>query len=180
MKEEDNPVFGRQPSSPHYSEISAIIQAAVHPLIDNMKDLESKVDKLSEDRVTRTDIEKLRAELIGSMVPRDGYEARHAALIDRDAQLEAVIRETRRELDERARGFEDRFTHGSEQFERYLKTIDQRIEESRKYFEERVKQQTEAQLSVKDRAWLRWSQVIGFIGVGLAVLAIALQHVHLQ
>lgn len=179
MKEEGDPVFSRQ-HQPHYSEISAIIQAAIHPLVNNLQDLENKVDRLNEDRVTRTDIEKLRTELVGAMVPRDSYEPRHAALVDRDTQLEGMIREGRRELDERVRTFEERFTHGSEQFQQYLKAIDQRIEESRRYFEERVKQQTEAQLSVKDRAWLRWSQVIGFISVVISLLAIALQHVHLQ
>lgn len=159
-------------------EMNAIIQSTINPLILRMQALEDKVDRLSQDHVTRTDIDKLRSELVGSLVPRDSYEPRHASLVERDAQLEGNLREMRRELEEKVKSFEDRLTQGNDSFQHYLQMFEKRIDANRLYFEERMKQQVEAQLSVKDRAWVRGSQVIGFVATMLVILELVLQHTH--
>src|SRR4051794_15946834 len=119
-----------QPRNPDYSELAVILQSTINPLVSKLQTLENKVDGLSQDRVTRTDLEKLRGEIVGSFVDRASYEARHAALIERHTQLDMNIKDLRRDMDQDLQKIEDR-----------------------------LKQQQEATISDKDRNWLRWSQV---------------------
>src|SRR5690242_17615352 len=80
-----------------YNEIAAIIQSTLESLMSKLDAkvdrLEVKVDHLTQDRVTRADVEKLRSELQANLVPRDSYEARHAALIQRDTDIEARLKQ---------------------------------------------------------------------------------------
>src|SRR6266702_2919844 len=80
-----------------YGDITSILQAIINPLTSKLQTLEDKVDKLNTDRVTRTDFENLRKEISGSYLPRDAYEPRHLALVERQATLEGGIREVRKD-----------------------------------------------------------------------------------
>jgi hypothetical protein len=63
------------PSPRHndYSDLAVILQSTINPLVSKLSTLEDKVDKLNQDRVTRTDLEKLRGEIVGSFVDRASY-----------------------------------------------------------------------------------------------------------
>jgi len=141
-----------------YSDFAAMFQAAINPLAAKLQVLEDKVDKLSQDRVTRSDIEKLSL----TFVQRDMYEARHAVLVDRDKDLEADMRDLRKDC-------EDDF-----------QKIHERLESGKQQIEDRLRQQQDVSLSNKDRAWVRWSQIIGFAGIILAILDWLSQHIHLN
>lgn len=156
-----------------YSDLAAIMQTAITPLTTKLQAIDDKVNALSQDRVTRSDIEKLRAELIGTMVPRDAYEPRHLALTERMTTLDAMIREERKERDEEIKDIHD-------SMELDLQKIHERLESGKAQFEQRLKDQQEMQLSDKDRLWIRWSQLIGFVGIVLAVLDWLTQHVHVN
>lgn len=147
------------PQRNDYGEIAAIIQTALGPLMGEVQSLKGKVDTLSVDRVTRTDLEKLRAEIVGSYVPRDSYEARHAALIDRNLQLENIMRELRKE------------------YEQDIQRIHERLESGKQQLEERIKEIQQAELSAKDRAWLRVNQVLGILAILITIAELFLQHV---
>jgi hypothetical protein len=142
-----------------YNEIATIIQTAMGPLMGEVQSLKGKVDGLSVDRVTRTDLEKLRAEIVGSYVPRDSYEARHAALIDRNTQLENVMRELRKD------------------YESDVQRIHDRLESGKTQLEARIKDVQEAELSGKDRAWLRFNQALGILSILIVVADWLFQHV---
>jgi hypothetical protein len=163
--------------SSEFAEMTAIIQntiqAAITPLSLRIQQLEDKIDKLSSDHVTRADIEKLRAEMVRNLVSRDSYEPRHAALIDRNMQLETMIRELRKDTEDE---FKKLIDMGSQSWQR----MDMRIDATKELVEDKLKQQHEAQLSAKDRAWLRGSQMVGFVGLILAVLDLVLRLAHLQ
>lgn len=142
-----------------YSDLATILQATINPLINKLQVLETKVDGLNQDRVTRTDLEKLRAEITGAYVPRDSYEARHSALIDRNLQLENTIRELRKDYESDVQRMHDRLESGKQQFE------------------DRFKQMAETELSAKDRAWLRVNQMLGIASIILVVVDWLSQHI---
>jgi hypothetical protein len=75
-----------------YSDLTALLQTVIAPLVAKIQSLEEKVDKISEGRVVRSDLDALRQELMNTLVPRDSYEPRHTAIIERSAQLETMIR----------------------------------------------------------------------------------------
>lgn len=166
-----------------FAEISAIIREAVSPIGQKMQTLEDKVDKLSQDRVTRSDVEKLRSEMVSLFVPRDSYEPRHAALIDRYTQIEGNIREVRRDLEERIKAFDSRFTQGSQSFQQYLQGLELKIDNYKKTVEddvdEKFKDQATTQLSTKDRTWLRSTQITGFVVGGIGLIDIILRLLHI-
>lgn len=141
-----------------YSDIATIIQTAMGPLMSEVQSLKGKVDGLSVDRVTRTDLEKLRTEIVGSYVPRDSYEARHAALIDRNTQLENICRELRKD------------------YESDVQRIHDRLESGKQQLETRIKDLQETELSAKDRAWLRFSQLLGILSIALVAIDWISQH----
>lgn len=159
--------------SKDYTELLSWLSQASAPMIAKLQTLEDKVDKLSQDRVTRTDIEKLRAELVGTMVPRDGYEARHQGLIARDTQIEDMVRELRKDYNEDLKEMRAEISDD-------LQKIHDRLESGKQQIEDRLKQAQEAQLSVKDRAWIRFSQLIGFAGILIALIDLLWQHVGLH
>lgn len=167
----------RSDRNSEFAEMTAIIQStiqtAITPLSMRIQQLEDKIDRLTQDHVTRADVEKLRTEMVRNLVSRDAYEPRHAALIERDLQLEAMIRETRKDSEDELKKLIDM---GSQSWQR----MDARIDATKELVETRLKEQHEAQLSAKDRAWLRGSQTVGFIGLILAVLDLVLRLVHLQ
>lgn len=148
-----------QPHNSDYNDLALILQSTINPLVSKLQTLETKVDNLNQDRVTRTDLEKLRGEIVGSFVDRASYEARHAALIDRNTALDMNIKDLRRDMDQD------------------LQKIHDRLESGKQQIEDRIKQQSDAQLSVKDRAWLRWSQIAGCAGIVIALLDVIVQHV---
>jgi hypothetical protein len=145
--------------APQGNDIAAIIRAAIEPLLMEIRDLKVKVDTLSSDRVTRTDLENVRKEIVGNYVPRDAYEPRHASLVERNAKLEDSLRDFRKEHEED------------------LLKIHERLESGKQQLEDRMKQQHEVQLNEKDRAWIRLSQASGFFAMALAILSWILQHV---
>lgn len=156
-----------------YGDITTILQAIINPLTSKLQTLEDKVDKLNTDRVTRTDFENLRKEISGSYVPRDAYEPRHLALVERQATLESSIREVRKDhIDDLKAVRED--------IEQDIERIHERQESSKQQLEDRIKQQTEAQLSHKDRNWLRISQWTGVLAIILSILDWLFQHIKLQ
>jgi ElaB/YqjD/DUF883 family membrane-anchored ribosome-binding protein len=122
------------------------------------------------DRVTRSDIEKLRSEMSTAYVPRDAYEPRHAALIERDTQLDNNIRELRKDCESDIRQLR-------EDVEKSLQKVHERLESGKQQIEDRFKEQQEVQLSTHDRVWVRWSQVVGYIGMVLAILGFIFDHV---
>jgi hypothetical protein len=169
-------------NNPDILEISNIVQSsiqnAITPLSNKIGQLDDKVNALALDRVTRSDIEKLRAELIGTMVPRDAYEPRHAMLIERDAQLEIAMRDMRRDFQEDLKNMQaqhqiemqrvhDRLESGKQQFEKRMDDIEDKMEKAQ-----------EAELSTKDRWWVRASIFSGIIAVVVALLEFLLVHVH--
>lgn len=151
----------------------AMVQTTLSPLISKLQTLENKVDNLNQDRATRSDIEKLRHELVSGFVPRDTYEARHSALIERDAQLESQGRELRKDYETDMKELRD-------VIEKDLQRIHERLESGKQQLEDRIKQQSEAQLSAKDRNWLRISQWTSVLAIILSVLDWIFQHVKLQ
>lgn len=161
------------PQRPDYSDLAAIMQTAINPLAAKLQVIDDKVNSLSQDRATRSDIEKLRAELIGTMVPRDAYEPRHSALVERLTTLESCIREERKDR------IDDLNTLRVD-VEQDLQRVHERLESGKAQLEQRIKDQQETQLSDKDRLWIRWSQLIGFVGIALALLDWLTQHVHVN
>lgn len=167
-----------------FTELSNLIQNsisnAISPLTTKIQILDEKVDKLSQDRVVRSDLEKMQNEVKASMVPRDTYEYRHASLVERDAQIEATVHNMRRDLEERVKSFETRFDKGSAAFSDYLQKIDDKLDlyrtQSTEQVEKKMKEQSEVHLSQKDRAWVRGTQitsvVIGVSGVILALVSL--------
>lgn len=154
------PVGGMMPMPQRdYNDIAAIIQAAVNPLMSEVQSLKGKVDVLSVDRITRTDLEKLRTEIVGSYVPRDSYEARHSALIDRNLQLETAMRELRKD------------------YEADVQRLNERLESGKQQLEVRIKDAQETELSAKDRNWLRFSQALGILSVVIVAIDWLSQHV---
>lgn len=158
------------------------IQSAINPLISKINAIDEKVNELRQDRVTRTEftstIESLRKEVMGSMVPRDAYEPRHAALIERDAQLEASMRDLRRD-------FQEDMKNMQAQYQSDLKYIHERLESGKKQFEDRmddieakIDKEREAVLSTQDRFWVRFSQVTGVLAIVIALLEFLMAHVH--
>lgn len=144
------------------TDLAAIIQGALRPLSE-------KVDDLLANRVTRSDMDKLRAEITTGYVSRDVYEARHSALIDRGLQMEAMIREERKERETDQQKLHDRLESGRQQLEERMKL---QKEETEKEF----KEARQAQLSAKDQAWLRISQVIGLVAGLIGLFELISQH----
>ena len=168
----------------YYSDLAAIMSTAIGPLTTKLQSIDDKVNALSQDRVTRSDIEKLRAELMGSMVPRDAYEPRHLALVERQTTLENSIREERKDriddmktvrtdVEQDLQRVHERLESGKAQFE-------QRFKDQQEQVDDHFKEQQDMSLSNKDRLWIRWSQLIGFVGIVLAVLDWVTQHVHVN
>lgn len=151
------------------ADIAAIIQTAINPLLAKIQTLEDKVDRLAQDRVTRSDLEKLTL----AFVPRDAYEPRQAVLIERDKQLEDDLREMRKNIDEQLEKLAAQGTAA-------LQRMDTRIDANKQLIEDRLKQQQDAQLSETDRAWVRWSIVAGWGAALIAVLSFLLQHIKLS
>jgi hypothetical protein len=153
-----------------YSDLAALMQGIVNPLASKLQVIDDKVNSLSQDRVTRSDIEKLRAELIGTMVPRDAYEPRHLALVERQTTLEAAIREARKEHIDEVKAIRD-------DMEQDLQRVHERLESGKAQIEQRIKDQQDVTLSDKDRLWIRWNQVVGFVGIAIALIELIMQHV---
>lgn len=156
-----------------YSDLAALMQSVVTPLTTKLNAIDDKVNALSQDRVTRSDIEKLRAELIGTMVPRDAYEPRHLALTERMTTLDAMIREERKERDDEIKDIHD-------SMELDLQKIHERLESGKAQFEQRLKDQQDLTLSDKDRQWIRWTQIVSIVSILIAVLEFVSQHVKLN
>lgn len=142
------------PQRNEYADLISVIQSTISPMVTKLQVLEDKVDKLNQDRATRSDLEKLQDQLRLSFVPRDSYEPRHASLIERDTQLEVMIRELRKDLDADLQKVHERFESGKEQIE------------------DRFKQQQE-------RPWTRITQISGVVAVVLVVLDWLSQHLRL-
>jgi hypothetical protein len=156
-------------------------------LISKLQVLENKVDALNQDRVTRTDFENLRKEISGSYVPRDAYEPRHAALVERDLQLESQIRELRKDCETDLKELRDSVQKDQQRIHDRLESGKQQIEDrlslQQEQIEQDIKQQQEAQLSAKDRHWVRISQIGGIAAIIIALVDLALQilqHIKLQ
>lgn len=137
--------------------ITAIIQTAINPLVSKIQTLEEKVDRLGQDRITRSDMEKLTL----TFVQRDAYETRHAVLVDQAREVEADLRDLRK-IHEEA-----------------IQRLREQLEISKKQTEEQLKQQQETALSSKDRAWVRWSITAGWIATALSIITFLLSHLRL-
>lgn len=182
--------------------VQAAIQTAIVPLVAKINDLDNKVNGLALDRVTRSDIEKLRTELVSSTVSKDVYETRHVNLIQRDAQIEESLRNAIRDhqdaiknmqaqhqqemqrLHERLESGKQQFEERQEQIETKLeKSIDEiegKLEKSIKELKANFDNTKQAELSAKDQWWIRASIIIAFVSMLVAVLAFLVEHVHLN
>jgi DNA anti-recombination protein RmuC len=118
--------------------VQAAIQTAIVPLVAKINDLDNKVNGLALDRVTRSDIEKLRTELISSTVQKDVYETRHVSLIQRDSQIEESVRNA-------IRDYQEAFKSLQAQHQQEMQRLHERLESGKKQFEER-QEQIEAKL----------------------------------
>lgn len=160
-----------------YAEIAQIIQSTLEPLMSKLDAkvdrLEVKVDHLTQDRVTRADVEKLRSELQANLVPRDSYEARHAALIQRDTDIEARLKQTEDRTQAELQRVHDRLENGKKQ-------IEERFEAGRVWLENYMKEQHNTQLNDKDRHWIRFSQFFGVIAVIITIIDMLMNHVKFQ
>ena len=160
--------------------MQTIIQSAIGPLSAKIGQLDDKVNALALDRVTRSDIEKLRTELTNTTVQKDVYETRHLTLIQRDAQLEESLRNVIRDNQETIKNIQaqnyaemqrmhERLESGKQQFEDRMKDIEEKIEKSREY-----------EISAKDKIWMRISIIGGSISVFVAIIDFLIGHVHLN
>lgn len=158
------------PRNNDYNDLAALMQSVVTPLTTKLQAIDDKVNALSQDRVTRSDIEKLRSELVGSMVPRDAYEPRHLALVERQTTLEGSIREERKDRIDDLKAVRN-------DVEQDLQRVHERLESGKQQIEDRIKEQQDITLSDKDRLWIRWNQAIGFVAVAIALIELIMQHV---
>lgn len=175
-----------------YADIAAIVQSTLQSTLEPLMSkldakvdrLEVKVDHLTQDRVTKADVEKIRNELLTTTVPRDSYEARHAALIQRNSDLESRLKQAEdrsqeelqrihARLESGKQGFEDRFRDQTRMFEEKMKEHENRIET-------KLKDQQNTNLNDKDRHWVRLSQLFGVIAVIIALLDLLFNHVKFQ
>jgi len=160
-----------------YSEIAQIIQSTLEPLmakLDTKIDrLELKVNHLSEDRVTRADVEKLRSELVTTMVPRDSYEARHTSIISRASDMETRLKKH----EEDAQSIVQKLY---EKFELSNRDLESQFKEHEKKTEEKLDKKDDVHLNNKERGWLRFSQISGALAIIIAIIGILLEHVRLQ
>jgi hypothetical protein len=92
--------------------------------------------------------------------------------------LEAAMRDMRRDLQEDLKNMQA-------QYQNDLKYIHERLESGKKQFEDRmdgieskIEKAQEAELSTKDRFWVRASIFSGFVAVLMTILEFLLGHVH--
>lgn len=164
-----------------YADITAIIQSTLQSTLEPLMSkldakvdrLEVKVDHLTQDRVTRADVEKLRNELLTTMVPRDSYEARHAALIQRDTDIDTRLRKHENDAQVVVKQLYERFEISNHNLENQFK-------EYKKEIEEKLKDNQNNQLNDKDRHWVRLSQFFGLVAVIVSLAALILDHVRFQ
>lgn len=116
-----------------------------------IRPVSEKVDDLLRDRVTRTDLKELRAEFMNGYVPRDVYEARHR-------QIEQDLLQLRKD------------------YEESTQKVHERLESGKQQLEDRMKEQSKAQLSGRDQFWLRVTQVIGIVAVALTAFQFVASH----
>lgn len=164
------------PRPGEYQEIVALIQSTINPLVAKMTILESKVDQLNQDRVTRSDIENLRKEVTGGFVPRDSYEPRHAQLVERDLQLETTIRELRKSYENDIEKLDAKLREETKNRNETLEKLIQARIEYTKDFEKKVNESIEKIQVQKDRAWVRISQWAGILAIILSIVQVILQH----
>lgn len=88
-------------------EITAIIQSSLAPIVNKLQGLEEKVDKLMQDRVTRSDMETRFKELTSIYVPRDLYEPHHTTSIERVNRLENDLRELHNRIEKKFEAIEE-------------------------------------------------------------------------
>ncbi|SRR5579875_986168 len=155
------------------SALATLMQSTINPLISKLQILETKVDSLNQDRVTRTDLEKLRGEIVGGFVDRASYEARHAAVVDRCMALDMAVRELRKDTEDE---FKKLIDMGTQSWHR----IDAKLDAMDKVIEDKLKEQQQAQLSATDRAWLRATQLASYAAIGLSALDLLLRLLHVQ
>lgn len=154
------------PRNGEYAEMMALIQKSIEPLIsklDNKVDrLADKVDELARNRVTREDLEKLRIEL----VPRGEYEPRHLA-------LESDIKRISSEAQVGFQRLHERLESGKQQIEDRLKEVDKEIDD-------RLKEKNQAELSAKDKGWIRAGQIGCFVSLAIVIVDFVSQHIQLH
>jgi chaperonin cofactor prefoldin len=167
-------------NSGDYTEIAALIQKSIEPLISKLDTkvdrLADKVDELARDRVTRADIEKMRSEIQSTFVLRAEYEPRHEALITRDSYLESEIKRIDSEKESGYQRLHERLESGKQQIEDRMRATDKAIDDVSKDFDVRLDKKNQAELSTKDRVWMHASQVAGIV----ALIIELLQHIHFQ
>jgi hypothetical protein len=183
-----------QPVTPRndYLEITNVIQntiqTAITPLITKINAIDEKVNELRQDRVTRTEfsaaIDNLRKEMFGSFVSKEPYETRHATLINRDNQLELLMRDMRKDYEEELKGFRAQYQQDKDHIHARLESGKQQFEDRMKEIEEMIDKkfdtQQKAVLSARDQFWVRASLFSGFIATLIVLIEFLLAHVHLN
>lgn len=146
-----------------------IVLATLNPLVNKLQSLEEKVDRLSSDHATRSDIEKLRNELVGLFVPRESFEERHQALIANNRNIESSVRNNRDTIMDLIKAHEDE-----------IKNVKLQIEESEDKFIKLLEESKENELTAKERLWVRWAYIGGFVSVIIAIADVVIQHIRIS
>jgi hypothetical protein len=174
-----------------YTEIATLIQKSIEPLISKLDSkvdrLADKVDELARDRVTRADMEKMRNEIQTAFVLRAEYEPRHEALINRDSYLESEVKRIDSEKESGYQRLHERLESGKQQIEDRFKEIIRLIDDMDKELDGKLKEKTQAELSEKDRTWMRANQIFGVISICISIITAIviavisiIQHVRFQ
>lgn len=163
-----------------YTEIAALIQKMLEPLSSNISKVDAKVDRaidkveeLARDRVTRADIDNLRKEIQSAFVLRAEYEPRHEALIARDAQLESEIKRIDTENENESKRIHERLESGKQQIEDRFKDLSKEIDG-------KLNEKNQAELSAKDKGWIRAGQIGFFVSLLIVVTDFVSQHIQLH
>jgi hypothetical protein len=158
------------PRNGEYAEMMALIQKSIEPLIsklDNKVDrLADKVDELARNRVTREDLEKIEAKF----VPRSAYEPRHLAL---ESDIKKIESQTQMEFQR----LHERLESGKQQIEDRFKEIDKEIDDMGKGVDDKLKEKNQAELSEKDKGWIRAGQIGFFVSLLIVIADFVSQHI---
>lgn len=134
------------------SDIAGIVNAALNASLTPLMD-EMRSLKLDVKQLNVDRVTRADLEKLRSeFVLQANYEPRHTALIERDTLLSNALKELREEFETD-------------------------IEELRK----NQKEQHAAELSDKDRSWVRWSQIAALVSIIITVIGLLLQygpHIH--
>lgn len=176
---------------------NALDTATLLKLLDEMgRPFANKLDRIEEklaNHATKDDLTKLRTEmtdqfnrvdvrLTNGYVTKDVYESRHSQLVGRDLQLDEAIRAERQERDKDMAEIKALFREASVQLDAFRQQGELRFQTVEQNVDKKLKENNEAQLSSKDRAWIRGNQIVSWLALAAAVASpfVAVTIAHIQ